>query len=586
MDQRNVAVVLSGDCRAPVFGLRRRALVAACVAGFSLGQVAHAAVEVAAPADIQRRQNQQAESIRDQANSRPDVFTDSQASAAQDDEIPQDAACFDIVRVQASSPEFPWLEQWLRQAEGRCIGRNGLLWLQRHANDALIQRGYITSRVLLPGQTLSGGVLTFDIVAGRVAAIEVASEGEGEDGGEAPAPQRLARAMAMSAGDLLNQRDVDQGLENLRRLVGQSDATIDIVPGDAFAQSIVRIHPGTGRRVQAGLGADNLGLDATGKYQLAGTLSIESPLGLADQLQVWAGANADYGAGKGNLSYGGNWNVPFGYGSLFVGATRARYQQTLSLASMPFVYRGTSSEVTAGASRVVFRNSTARTQVSARVYRRIYRNYLADAELAVQHQDVTGFELSATHRQYFSTAGVMGTVSWRQNFAGLSAVPGMAPGIGVTPALQALTGTLIAYVPLTLAGHKTAYQMTWTGQYGRTRMTANDFFPIGTRATVRGFDGQTTLAAESGFAVQNELQLPLHGQTAFAGVDFGKVSGPSARNLSGTSLAGAVVGVRGQIDRPGPAALSYEISLGMPLSRPATFSTHKPVLLAQLSGQF
>lgn len=582
MYQRNVAVVLSGDRRAPLFGPRRRVLAAACVAGLSLAHAAHAAVEVAAPADIQRRQNQQAESIRDQANRRPDVFTDNQAYTAQDDEMPQDATCFDIVRVHASSPEFPWLEQWLSQAQGRCIGRNGLLWLQRHANDALIQRGYITSRVLLAGQTLSSGELTFDIVAGRLAAIEVADEGERD----APAPHRLARAMAMSAGDVLNQRDVDQGLENLRRLAGQSDATIDIVPGDAFAQSIIRIHPGTGRRVQVGLGADNLGLDATGKYQLASTLSIESPLGLADQLQVWAGANAGYGPGKGNLSWGGNWNVPLGYGSLFVGATRARYQQTLSLASMPFVYRGTSSEVTAGASRVVFRNSTARTQVSARVYRRIYRNYLADAELAVQHQDVTGFELSAMHRQYFGTAGVMGTVSWRQNLAGLSAVPGMAPGVGVAPALQALTGTLIAYVPLTLAGHKTAYQMTWTGQYGRTRMTANDFFSIGTRATVRGFDGQTTLAAESGFAVQNELQLPVHGQTAFAGVDFGKVSGPAAQNLSGTSLAGAVIGVRGQIDRLGPATLSYELSLGMPLSRPATFSTHKPVLLAQLNGQF
>lgn len=89
---------------------------------------------------------------------------------------------------------------------------------------------------------------------------------------------------------------------------------------------------------------------------------------------------------------------------------------------------------------------------------------------------------------------------------------------------------------------------------------------IGNRYTVRGFDGEYTLMGESGWYVQSEVSsyIPALHSSAYAGIDAGAVYGPSARMGTGRTLAGAVVGMRGDIS-PG---FSYDVFAGTPLYKP------------------
>lgn len=78
-------------------------------------------------------------------------------------------------------------------------------------NNALTERGYVTSRALIPKQNLTGGTLQLKVLMGCIGAIRNTPD---SDIGWA--------RMVLLAGleDLLNQRDLDQALESIRRLPG------------------------------------------------------------------------------------------------------------------------------------------------------------------------------------------------------------------------------------------------------------------------------------------------------------------------------------------------------------------------------
>jgi hemolysin activation/secretion protein len=110
---------------------------------------------------------------------------------------------------------------------------------------------------------------------------------------------------------------------------------------------------------------------------------------------------------------------------------------------------------------------------------------------------------------------------------------------------------------------------------------------IGSRYTVRGFDGETMLAAERGVYWRNELQVPLGqtGQAVYAGVDYGRVFGPNTALLAGTQLAGAVIGIRGGIPSRF-VGVSYDLFLGTPIYKPDGFPTARCTVGFQMTAQF
>jgi hemolysin activation/secretion protein len=125
------------------------------------------------------------------------------------------------------------------------------------------------------------------------------------------------------------------------------------------------------------------------------------------------------------------------------------------------------------------------------------------------------------------------------------------------------------------------------GQYTGNRLYYVDDLAIGSRYTVRGFDGEQMLAAERGFYWRNELQAPIGktGQSFYAGVDYGRVFGPNTVVLAGTQLVGAVIGIRGGVPSK-IAGFSYDVFAGTPLYKPAGFDTSRVTVGFQMMAQF
>ena len=101
---------------------------------------------------------------------------------------------------------------------------------------------------------------------------------------------------------------------------------------------------------------------------------------------------------------------------------------------------------------------------------------------------------------------------------------------------------------------------------------ATDNFAIGNHFSVRGFNGSNILLAQDGWFTRNDLCWAINhsAHELYVGVDYGQIGGLGTQTLSGTSLAGAAVGVRGQ---PGDSlkGVYYDFYASKPVEKPIGF---------------
>jgi hemolysin activation/secretion protein len=130
-------------------------------------------------------------------------------------------------------------------------------------------------------------------------------------------------ALPTGPGRELNQSDLDQALENIRRLGSLVDAAIDIAPGPELGDSDIIIKPGTGKRWHGNLGGDNGGMDPVDKYQVNAGLALDSPLFLYDKLSVFWNSSAHWRDADSNTRAASfNYSIPIGYWTLFTAASK------------------------------------------------------------------------------------------------------------------------------------------------------------------------------------------------------------------------------------------------------------------------
>ncbi|MVW71433.1 ShlB/FhaC/HecB family hemolysin secretion/activation protein [Bordetella sp. 15P40C-2] len=523
-------------------------------------------------ADIQRRQDQQLELQRERAVQRPDVLSDPDAPVTGSEvlRLPQESPCFEIREVLWDGDSPP--AQLRRQAEvstGTCVGGRGLQMLQQRLTAILIERGQITARVLIPEQSLRDGRLILRYLPGRISAVE----------GD-PTIGWWRTVVPTGPGGNLNQRDLDQALENMRRLSGQADASIDVVPGAGLGESDIHIRPGTGKRWHGYVGGDNSGMQSIDREQVYAGLTLDSPLFLYDQLSVSWSSNAGWRDHDSNTRAGSiNYSIPFGYWMFFAGAGKSTYRQTLPGFDEPLIYSGSTKQWQAGVSVVPYRGPSYKGSASLAVVRKRTSSALNDVAIDVQRRDMTGYELNVGHRHYVGRAvldiggGVRGTMPQFSDRPGF--VFGDPDWNGQSTILTARAGL---YLPFRWGEQALAYQANWQIQHAKTAIIPADYFNIGNRYTVRGFDGQMTLAGEDGWYLRNDLSFNLDrllrtpGHQLYAALDAGRVGGASSQYLTERTLIGAAIGVRGRLSLPYVTA-GYDLSAGWPLKKPQALKT-------------
>jgi hemolysin activation/secretion protein len=537
------------------------------------------AVGAANPADDgaqQIRQQQRQQQLREQQETAPSVRL--QPPPATIDEWPAaESPCFDIRAITLTGPRaesFQWALAAVdgngEPAVGRCLGTQGINLVMKRMQNALIARGYTTSRVVASTQNLQNGTLRLTLVPGRIAAIRLKDAD--------PNDINLPPVLPFAPGDLLNLRQIEQGLENLKR-VPTVDADIQIAPSRAAnaqpGDSDLLVSWRQQKFWRLSLGLDDSGSRQTGKYMGSATLSFDNLLRVSDLF--YFNQTQDLGGGapgpRGTRSQTVHYSFPLQNWLWSLTHSQSHYYQQVAGLNQTYTYSGDSQNDEAKWTRLLYRTARSKTYAWGSLWLNTSGNDIDDTEILVQNRRTAGWAAGLSRIDYLGVATLSTGLGYRRGTGAFDAKPAPEEASGEgTSRLGIVTASAQLSLPFSTWGQALRYDQTWRAQWNRTALAPLDRFSIGGRYTVRGFDGQNTLSAERGWLVRNDLswaQPRLAGEL-YLGLDYGEVAGPSSEWQLGRRLAGTVIGWRGQLRQ-----LSFDLFAGQPLSRPNGFDTDR-----------
>ena len=559
--------------------------------------------EIRMQQDIQQRQRE--EQLRQTMQPESDVRLHQKNTGETVNQLMGDDSsqpCFAINEVVLEGEHHARFQFALKRAlretgfqAGKCLHAGDINHIMTVAQNILIGRGYTTTRILAAPQDLNSGKLVLTVLAGYLKNVEMdMSQANQTHAGRIAAFQN---EFPTRSDGILNLRDLEQGLENLKR-IPTVEADIQIVPVEGVPNQSTVLVKWQQRLVpyRLSVGMDDSGTKATGKYQGNVTFSADNPLGLSDLFYVNYGRSIgnvpDETDSSGSLKKGGTHNyalhysVPFGKWTWAFNHSGYRYHQAVAGLSAAYDYNGKSYNTDLGFNRLIYRDAKRKTHVGAKLWTRGTQSYIDDAEITVQRRRTAGWLAELSHKEYIGNSTAQFKIAYKRGTGMSDALraPEEAFGEG-TSRMKIWTASADVNTPFQIGKQLFAYDTSVHAQWNKTPLTSQDKLAIGGHHTVRGFDGEMSLSAERGWYWRNDLSWQFKpGHQLYLGADVGHVSGQSAKWLLGQTLAGTAIGIRGQIKLGGN--LHYDIFTGRALKKPEFFQSRKWVSGFQVGYTF
>lgn len=558
-------------------------------------------------------QRQRQEQQREQMQLQNDVHLDSgltveskvveyEVSPTVNDVKANNQNCFVIQKVALVGEHHRLFQFALKKAlaqthfqAGKCLNADNINQIMTVAQNTIIGRGYTTTRLLAAPQDLNSGKLILTVFPGYLKKIEIDLSNTKQTHADRIAV--FQNEFSKRSDGILNLRDLEQGLENLKRIpTAETDIQIIPVAGVANQSTVLvkwqqRLLP-----YRLNVGIDDSNTKATGKYQGNIAFSADNPFGLSDLFYVSYGHSIGNSPDKqdstgslkksGTYNYAIHYSVPFGKWTWALNHNGYRYHQAVAGLSEAYDYNGKSYNTDFGFNYLLYRDAHRKTYLGSKLWTRETQSYIDDAEITVQHRKTAGWSVQLSHQEYIgnSTANIKITYKRGTGMSDARAAPEEAFGEG-TSRMKIWTASGNLNIPFHIGKQNFTYNTTFQAQWNKTPLTAHDKFAIGGRYTVRGFDGELNLSAERGWYWRNDLSWDFkQGQQLYFGADVGHVSGHSTLYLLGQTLIGTTLGIRGQIKAKG--LLSYDFFVSRALKKPEYFQTKRWVTGFQISYGF
>lgn len=544
--------------------------------------------------------------------------------------------CFNIRKVSFNAlPEGESLSQFkgvltpfVRQSkDGHCMNINDINKLTSQVQNRLIDKGFVTTRVMVSDQELTKGELVLTIVVGRVGDILADTSKstlpvyyKTQTSSQTTLPVNFSNALPLKKGDVLNIRHLETALENFKR-VPSSDAKFELLPAQngIIGQSDVLINYSQQRNLRTSLSIDDAGSKNTGSYQTNLSLSIDNPANLNDLFYVsygysFSGLNAlkdklnthftkEQETHKQNShSYNIGYVIPFDNTLVSLSTGRFNYHQTVVGVNKDYVYGGQSQNHTLNVSYLAHRDQNSKTTLTLGGYAKAQKSFIDDDEIVVQRRKTAGWQTNIKHEASFGNTKAGITLGYQR---GTGAFGAIVPYEKLFDEGDSQVGiiTLDASLahPFAKSKGKLSYDATLKGQYAKERLTPNERMSIGGRYSVRGFDGERTLSADDGILLRQNLNVALpalstlfkpssdpsplaffktdsyaHTGVLYLGLDAGRVKMKDKAQdelLLGHSLVGSAIGIKGQFNhKTNPyKTLNYDLFASCPINAPKGF---------------
>ena len=472
---------------------------------------------------------------------------------------------FPIVKVvlENESGKFYFLRHIARDYEGRELALKEINEAVGKMNRELMERGFSTSRVVIPEQNLSSGELHLVLQIGRIHAVRFA---EGSD------TLYTYNLFPFHAGDVLNARDIEQGLEQAKRLPSQ-DITVKLLPAQEPQMTDLVLTVTRGKNVYGTISLDDSGLKDTGKLQLYGNVGVDQIFQRNDTLRV--GMNLDGaqdGYAKGTRGHNVSYTIPYGAHTFTVSYQRSKYHQTVESRPYDFISAGDTNISTFSWDYVLHRSSSMKTSMDIRLKKRNSHSFINDVELPIQAMHQTSLEVGYAERLYIEQDTLYFRIAHRFGLGWLGAQEEKTYPNAPKTRYRLWLFDMDYIHPFTFSHRPATFTTSLHGQWtmNEQRLYGVDMISMGGRYTVRGFDGEVTLMGTNGWYLRNEFatKFPKQQTELYLGLDVGAVYGYGADLYNGHVLAGATLGIRGTIHD-----ISYDVFVAAPIEKPKGFHT-------------
>jgi hemolysin activation/secretion protein len=464
---------------------------------------------------------------------------------------------------------------------GKCMAVHDIELLLSDITKYYMDKGFIAARAYIQPQDLATGILRVLVVEGVVEKLIL-------DGDKTNSSVFLPSAFPFLAGEPLNLRDIEQGLDQVNRLAS-NNATMEIKPGEKAGGTIVLIHNQPLRRLRANLTYDNFGGTATGEEQLGLNVSLDNPMGLNDSLNVTHRRSTDSDfTGIHSRSNSFLYSVPIGYLTLTASHTWSDYATTIHPPGGDLISNGYSKNTSLSSEYVAYRDKTNRLAVTGTLTAKSSENYLAGQLLGVSSRKLSTFDLGTSWntRLFDGVLGLnLGHVWGLRMFSALQDPTGL-PDIAPHAQFRKWVAGANWMRPFQIGKQNFTFSTAINAQAGVDVLYGSEQFSIGSLYSVRGYRN-TSIAGDTGYYWRNDLAVPFQVQAGgmpfnikpYIGYDIGSVRDRNAE--IGGHLTGMVVGVTASTAR-----VSADISGVKPLSMPDALKDEGFQLFAKLTVNF
>ncbi|WP_019220353.1 ShlB/FhaC/HecB family hemolysin secretion/activation protein [Bartonella senegalensis] len=439
---------------------------------------------------------------------------------------------------------------------GKCLGLADIQLLVKQLTKVYLDKGYVTARFYIPDQDIKNSkILKFVVVEGKLSEIYY-------NGSPAsPYNHVVWSAFPGLKGHILNMRDIEQGLDQINRLVS-AHAKSELLPGSEDGSTIVNISNQPGKAFKVSVSHDNLGQSSTGYARYKAGLKLENILGINDAWDFgYQRSQTDYWGGSKQEGHSNNISasvsMPYGYWTFSLNGTVYNYQSIIHGNFTDIETTGDSSELHASTSRVLHRDGLSLTTLNVGLSYKRTNNYLLGNKIEVGSRQYSVANFGISHSRQMLGGTWTFDVSYLQGLPLFHAVKKYEPGAGdAEPQFAKFTGTISAMTPFQVGEWHFILSNLLSGQYSPHNLLGAEQISLGGASNVRG-TRESLLFGNNGFFTRNDLSLRtiawsnkatlkkvLGELRPYVGLDYGRIFSQPLYGFTHEQLAGWTAGVK------------------------------------------
>lgn len=478
-----------------------------------------------------------------------------------------------VLKQQGQSPpqwminHWSWLIDQVKSQIGQSLEKKTLQSLLLRLTQQLIQRGLITSQIILPPQDLSTGCLTILLLPGIISKIHWVNS---------PLTSTGLQLLPLTMGAPLTLQDLEQTLEILSQGC-QQQANIQLIADRSFGGSEVVITFSQKSSWQNWLGINSGSTDPALRLKEI-AITGYSMGGMPHQLQLYYCTPLNSPLIRSHEQQLALRYLLFcRYHSYQLSASSYRRSQSLSKNSIALQWQQQITRWQCQIDWSLLRKPRHQLSVQLGCGQLHQQGKLNDIEIAVQKRRHWTLDYGFNYRYYRPTSQLELRISEHRAvpwFGATADWPSPAP----TFYYRCLMIDLAWRVTLQIGQTPFDYFSVWHQQHSGQHLYTDDQLAITGHHRVRGFSDSADCRARNGFYWRQELSTALKlpyqyaktnwvsslRQQLFLGIDYGKIFGVAADCVNQQQCLGAAVGLRGNWPQQGNR-LTFEIAVARPL---------------------